>query len=59
MCVAAITLETMEEALRAFADHQVEATVTQIAASRTKALGSRHMLTAQNPIFLISGNCHE
>ncbi len=59
VCVAAIALETLEGAVRAFGDHGIEATVTQIAASRTKAAGSHHMLMAQNPVFLICGNCHE
>ena len=34
----------------------VTAQVTQIAVSRTKQAGSLHLLTANNPIFLIAGN---
>lgn len=59
VCVTAIALETLEAAIHAFAAHGIEATVTQIAASRTKAAGSHHMLMAQNPVFLICGNCDE
>ncbi len=59
ICVTAIALETLEEAVHTFTKHGIEATVTQIAASRTKTAGSHHMLMAQNPVFLICGNCNE
>ena len=59
VCVTAIALETLNEAVEAFAEHDMEATVTQIAVSRTKKAGTHHMLMGQNPIFLITGNCYE
>ena len=59
VCVTSITLETLDAAVRAFSDHGIEASVTEVAVSRTKAVGTHHMLTAQNPIFLITGNCYE
>ena len=31
--------------------------ITQLAVSRTRPAGSLHLLTANNPIFLITGNC--
>lgn len=59
VCVTAIALESLREAVEAFKEHGIDASVTQIAASRTKAVGEYHMLMAQNPIFLITGNCDE
>lgn len=59
VCAAAITIETLEEAVRAFKAHEIEAEITQIAAARTKAVGGYHMLMGQNPVFLITGNCNE
>ena len=34
-----------------------EAEITQLAVSRTRPAGRLHLLTANNPIFLITGNC--
>ena len=36
----------------------LEVQVTQIAVSRTKPAGGLHLLMANNPTFLIAGNCH-
>lgn len=54
--VTAIALETLEEARRALLDlgfANVE--VSQLAASRGKAVGSYTMMTALNPVFILSG----
>lgn len=54
--VTAIALETLEEARRALLDlgfANVE--VSQLAASRGKAVGPYTMLTALNPVFILSG----
>ena len=51
MCVSAISLETLHAAMGELRDPEV----TQIAASRTKPAGELHLLTAQNPVFLITG----
>lgn len=59
ICVTAITLETLEAALHAFQYHGIEAEVSEVSVSRTTAVGSYHMLKAQNPVFVITGNCHE
>lgn len=59
VCVAAITLETLNEAERVFKAHGVELRMTQVAAARTSAVGSYHMLKGMDPVFLILGNCHE
>ena len=55
LCVSAIALETLRAAVSAMTAHGVEAGVTQIAVSQTK--GELHLLTANNPVFLITGNC--
>ena len=55
ICVAAIALETLAAATAALAARGLTAEVTQVAVSRTKAAGRLHLLTAQNPIFLITG----
>ena len=53
LCISAIALETLQEAVAALTDHGLTAQVTQIAVSRTKAAGSLHLLMANNPVFLI------
>lgn len=54
--VTAIALETLEETRRALADLGfVNVEVSQLAAARGKAVGPYTMLTAQNPVFLLSG----
>ena len=58
MCVSAIAVETLSAAVTALTSHGLEVQVTQIAVSRTKAAGKLHLLLANNPTFLITGNCH-
>ncbi len=53
--ITAITLETLNEAVAAFREHGMSANVTQIAAVRTRAVGSHTMFDAQNPVFIIEG----
>lgn len=57
ICISAIALETLSAAVAALTEHGLTAHVTQIAVSRTKSAGTLHLLTANNPIFLITGNC--
>ena len=57
VCISAIALETLSAAVAALAEHGLTAHVTQIAVSRSKSAGKLHLLTANNPIFLITGNC--
>ena len=59
ICVSAIALETLQSAIDAFQAHSLDAEITQIAVSRTKAVGGLHMLMANNPIFLITVNCDD
>ena len=56
LCISAIALETLQTAIAALAAHGIEAEVTQIAVSHTRPTGKLHLLTANNPIFLITGN---
>ena len=53
LCISAIALETLQEAVAALTAHGLTAQVTQIAVSRSKAAGSLHLLMANNPVFLI------
>ena len=53
LCISAIALETLQEAVAALTAHGLTAQVTQIAVSRTKAAGRLHLLMANNPVFLI------
>lgn len=54
--VSAISLETLEAARRGLSELGfAEVEVCQIASARGKAVGSYTMLTANNPVFLISG----
>lgn len=57
LCITAIALETLQAAMTALAAHGMEAEVTQLSVSRGKTAGGLHLLTANNPVFLIAGNC--
>ena len=54
LCISAIALETLQQAVAALTAHGLTAQVTQIAVSRSKAAGSLHLLVANNPVFLIA-----
>ena len=55
LCISAIALETLSAAVAALTARGLTAEVTQIAVSRTKPAGRLHLLMANNPIFLITG----
>ncbi len=55
ICVAAIALETLQEACVGFQELGLGAEVTQIAVSRSRTAGSLHLMLAQNPVYLITG----
>ncbi|WP_455619410.1 precorrin-6Y C5,15-methyltransferase (decarboxylating) subunit CbiT [Eisenbergiella sp.] len=60
ICMSAVTLETVSEALRcAEGFHLQNADACQIAVTRLQPAGGLHMLKAQNPIFLIWGDLAE
>lgn len=54
--VNAISLETLHQAMKAMEDlgfREVE--IVQVAVSRAKILGDYHMMTALNPVYIVSG----
>ena len=55
ICVSAIALETLSAAVAALTAKGRNVQVSQIAVSRAKALGLLHLMMAQNPIYLITG----
>lgn len=54
LCVSAIALETLQQAVAALTARGLTAQVTQISVSRTKTAGELHLLMANNPVFLIT-----
>lgn len=52
--LTAVSLETLNEAVTAFGERGISPQIVQIAVTRTKRLGSHTMLSAENPIFIIS-----
>lgn len=55
ICISAIALETLSAAVAALTAHGLTAQVSQISVSRAKAVGGLHLMMAQNPIYLITG----
>lgn len=54
--VTAVTLETLSEVLRCFAALDLaDVDMVQIAATRTRQAGAYHLMDAQNPVWLASG----
>ncbi len=54
VAATAVSLETLNEAITAFGERGISPQIVQIAATRAKRLGSHTMLSAENPIFIIS-----
>lgn len=59
ICISAICIETLYQAVQAFESRGIQPEVIQISISRSRAAGSLHLLMANNPIFLIAGNCDD
>lgn len=55
ICVSAIALESLSAAVAALTAKGQTVQVSQIAVSRSKAVGGLHLMMAQNPIYLITG----
>ncbi|HIZ55827.1 MAG TPA: precorrin-6Y C5,15-methyltransferase (decarboxylating) subunit CbiT [Firmicutes bacterium] len=53
ICITAVTLETLQEAVSALEANGRSSEVIQLQVSRTRKAGRYHMLTAQNPIYMI------
>lgn len=59
ICISAIALESLTAAAAALQKQGITPFVTQISVSKTKAAGELHLFMANNPVFLITGGCHE
>lgn len=59
LCVSAIAVESLNAAFSALTARGIPAQVTQVAASCTRIAGGLHLMQAENPIFLITGNCDD
>ena len=57
LCVSAICVETLYRAVKALEHHGIQPEIAQVGVSRGRAAGGQHLLLAQNPVFLIAGNC--
>ena len=57
ICISAIALETVSAAAAALKQHGIVPQTVQIAVCRSKPAGGLHLLMANNPVFLITGNC--
>ena len=55
ICVSAIALESLSAAVAALTAKGRTVQVSQIAVSRAKAVGGLHLMMAQNPIYLLTG----
>lgn len=55
IAVSAIAMESAMAAVSAFGKQGISAEITQLWVSRSKQAGDLHMMTALNPIFIISG----
>ncbi len=54
ICISAIALETLHQAVTELTALGYELEITQLSVSRARTAGDLHLLLAQNPIFLIS-----
>lgn len=57
--VNAIALESVTAALAAYSAHGIKPEIIQLGVSRAKPVSSLHMLTANNPVFILSGGGYE
>lgn len=51
----AVALESVTAAIDAFNQNGLAPEIVQISCTRAKAVGTLHMMTAQNPVFIVSG----
>lgn len=59
ICISAIAVETLSAAVETLKACGIEPFVTQMSISKTRKAGELHLLMANNPVFLITGGCHE
>lgn len=55
MCITAIALESLFEAMEALDKFGYTVNVTQISSAGAKVVGSYHMMMAENPIYILTG----
>lgn len=56
LVLTCVTVETIAEALRCFQTLALgEPDIVQIAATRTRKAGPYHLMDAQNPVWIVSG----
>ncbi len=55
----AIALESVSTALEAFRENGIEPKIVQVSVSRARAIGGKHLMTAQNPVWILSGGAYE
>ena len=53
--INAITLETLQEGIQCLEEHGLWARVTCVSSTQGEQVGSYHMMKAQNPVYIISG----
>ena len=55
ICVSAIVLETMSETVKLMTARGMDADIIQVCVNTSREIGDRHMMTAGNPVFIITG----
>ena len=55
ICVSAIVLETMADTVRYMAEKGMDTDIIQVCVNTSRKAGSRHMMMAANPIYIITG----
>ena len=55
ICVSAIVLETMSETVKLMTGRSMDTDIIQVCVNTSRAIGDRHMMTAGNPVFIITG----
>ncbi|MEG0134183.1 MAG: bifunctional cobalt-precorrin-7 (C(5))-methyltransferase/cobalt-precorrin-6B (C(15))-methyltransferase, partial [Clostridium sp.] len=59
IAINAITLETLNEAMQVMEANGFEAEIVCINSARSKKVGGYNMMTANNPVYIISGGRYE
>lgn len=55
ICISSVTLESLHNAYTALEELGYQVQISQIAVSRSQNVAGLHMMLAQNPVYLISG----
>lgn len=53
--VTAVSIETLNDAAKAFEKYRIDPEIVQLAVTRTRKVGSHTMFSAENPVFIIKG----